>query len=315
MSVPHNDNFVRYLAAKKSIDDRSLNFRVWQALASACTARPPGILCVLEVGAGIGTMVERLASHGLLNQAAYTAIDMAEDNITEARRRLADWGVIQGYQIRNEPGASLVLERAGDFLQLHLETIDLFDFIARESSHRRWDLLIAHAFLDLIDIPATLPKLFSLLNPGGMFYFTINFDGLTVFEPAIDPLFDDTILHLYHRTMDERLINGKPSGDSLAGRHLFTHLRQAGARLLAAGASDWVVAPLTGNDSYPGDEANFLHFIIHTIDQEVRNHPEMDQQRFAEWIALRHAQVERGELVYIAHQLDFFGQWMGNMAG
>jgi hypothetical protein len=33
----------------------------------------------------------------------------------------------------------------------------------------------------------------------------------------------------------------------------------------------------------------------------------LDPVRFEAWIAERHAQIERGELVYIAHQLDFFG--------
>ena len=29
---------------------------------------------------------------------------------------------------------------------------------------------------------------------------------------------------------------------------------------------------------------------------------------FEAWIAERHAQIERGELVYITHQMDFLGQ-------
>ena len=42
-------------------------------------------------------------------------------------------------------------------------------------------------------------------------------------------------------SMGERVRHGRPAGDSRSGRHLFAHLRRAGARLLAAGASDWVV--------------------------------------------------------------------------
>jgi hypothetical protein len=33
--------------------------------------------------------------------------------------------------------------------------------------------------------------------------------------------------------------------------------------------------------------------------------------RLAEWIARRHAQVEEGSLIYIAHQLDFVGRRLG----
>jgi hypothetical protein len=67
-----------------------------------------------------------------------------------------------------------------------------------------------------------------------------------------------------------------------------------------------VVIPVRGR--YPADEAYFLHFILHTLDQALRRHPELDARQFARWIERRHAQIERGELVYIAHQIDVFGR-------
>ena len=57
-----------------------------------------------------------------------------------------------------------------------------------------------------------------------------------------------------------------------------------------------------------GDEAYFLHFIIHTIGTALRGHPELDPVRLLSWITQRHAQIEAGSLVYIAHQLDFLGR-------
>ena len=68
----------------------------------------------------------------------------------------------------------------------------------------------------------------------------------------------------------------------------------------------WIVHPHEGG--YPADEAYFLHFIIHTIYLALAGHPELDQERLVSWTAQRHAQIERGELVYIAHQLDIFGK-------
>lgn len=278
----HDYSFTRYLAAKKTVDDRALNGQVWQALGKAMPAPP---VRVLEVGAGIGTMAERLVEHGFIQQAHYTAIDSQPENIAAARQRL-----------HSLPTA----------VSLELETIDLFEFVVRERGRRTWDLLIAHAFLDLMDIPATLPQLFALLPPGGLFYFSLNFDGATILEPAIDPELDALIERLYHQTMDERITAGKPSGDSQSGRHLFTHLQQARATILAAGSSDWVV--FAGESGYAADEAYFLHFIIHTIQTALTGHPALDANRFADWVTQRHAQIESGELVYIAHQLDFLGR-------
>ena len=106
--------------------------------------------------------------------------------------------------------------------------------------------------------------------------------------------------------MDERRVDGRPAGSSRTGRRLFAPLTAAGATLLAAGSSDWLVFP--GPDGYPGDEAYFLHFIIHTIQQALEGHPELPEAAFRAWVAQRHAQIQRQELVYIAHQLDFFGR-------
>jgi len=174
-------------------------------------------------------------------------------------------------------------------------------------------MLIAHAFLDLIDVPAALPHLLALLRPGGLFYFTLNFDGVTIFEPALDPALDAQIERLYHETMDRRIVNGLPSGDSRTGRHLFAHLRGAGAQILAAGSSDWVVFP--GPAGYPADEASFLHAILQTVERALHGHPELDAAQFAAWVAARREQVERAELTYIAHQIDVLGSVPGGQAG
>lgn len=308
MTVPRPTHyrFTRYLAAKKSLDDRSLNRRVWDSLAlEVAKIRRTDPLRVLEVGCGLGTMVERLLDAGLLINAAYTAIDAQGENLAAARERLGRYAAEKGYRLAPEKGG-MIFQGRGQRLFLELEGIDLFDFLPREVGRSTWDLLMAHAFLDLVDVPTTLPLLFSLLGPGGLFYFTLNFDGATILEPEIDPDFDRLVESLYHRTMDQRLIGGKPSGDSLTGRHLFSHLKAAGAELLAAGSSDWVVFP--GPGGYEADEAYFLHFIIHTLHQALQHHPEVEAPRLSAWIEERHAQIERQELIFIAHQLDFLGR-------
>lgn len=313
MSIPATYSFTRYLAAKKSVDDRALNRRVWQSLRQALpTAKSEAPLRVLEVGAGIGTMVERALTWGLLTNASYTAIDAEPDNIAEARRRLPQWGLTEGFVVKDEGQQPLHFRRDRQDVTVALETIDLFDFIVRKRGRRAWDLLITHAFLDLMDVPATLPALFSLLEPGGLFYFTIVFDGATILQPEIDPVLDAQIERLYHQTMDQRIVNGQPSGDSQAGRHLFHHLRANGAELLDVGSSDWVIFP--GSDGYQADEAYFLHFIIHTIDTALAEHPDLDTEHFNAWITQRQEQIEHGKLVYMAHQLDFLGRIPGPAA-
>jgi len=294
-------SFPRYLASKKTVDDRALNTHVWEALKRSL---PDKRLEVIEIGAGIGTMIERAVERGLLGDATYTAIDAMGENIAEARRRLPLWAKAQGFELRFTAEGATLQHPLGE-ITVDLETADVFDFLEGHGN-RRWDGLIAHAFLDLTDIPSALPRLLGCLRPDGLCYFTLNFDGATILEPAIDPAFDTQIELLYHRTMDERVTDGRPSGDSQSGRRLFTCLRDAGVEILDSGSSDWVV--FANGDGYRADEAYFLHFIVDTIGSALRLHAEIDSARFARWIAERHAQIERGELVYIAHQLDFLGR-------
>jgi predicted O-methyltransferase YrrM len=307
MPIPHTYSFARYLSAKKSVDDRALNQSVWQSLVAALPrATPEKPLQILEVGAGLGTMVERLSAGGMLTHATYTAIDLEPTLIAEARRRLPRWAAAQGLQVLQDTQTLLRVQRPDQAVRVETEAIDLWRFVTREQGQRTWDLLVAQAFLDLVDVPTTLPALLSLLRPGGLLYCPITFDGGTVFQPELDPEFDVAIAACYHQTMDQRLIAGKPSGDSRTGRHLFAHFQAAGAEVLAAGGSDWVV--FAGPNGYAADEAYFLHFIIHTMHTALTGHPHLDAARFTAWIAQRHAQVEQGTLVYIAHQLDVLGR-------
>jgi predicted O-methyltransferase YrrM len=307
MPIPCTYSFTRYLTAKQSVDERALNRHVWQSLVAALPrATPDQPLQILEVGAGLGTMVERLFAGGMLTNATYTAIDMEPTLIAEARRRLPQWAAVQGLQVQQDSQAQLHMQGPGQDISVATEAIDLFRFIAREQGQRVWDLLIAQALLDLVDVPTTLPALLSLVRPGGLLYCPITFDGATVFQPEIDREFDAAIEVCYHQTMDRRLVAGKPSGDSRTGRHLFTHLRAVGVAVLAAGSSDWVV--FAGPNGYAADEAYFLHFILHTMHTALRGQPDLDAERLTAWIAQRHTQVEQGTLVYIAHQLDVLGR-------
>src|SRR5271165_3069486 len=151
MSIPLTYSLMRYLAAKKSVDDRALNWQVWQhlvaALPRATTEQP---LRILEVGAGIGSMAERLLAGDVLTHATYTAIDKAPTLLAEAHRRLRQWADEQGFKVHENRQGQLHVSRAGQHITVETEAIDVARFMARERGRRAWDLLIGQAFLDLI---------------------------------------------------------------------------------------------------------------------------------------------------------------------
>jgi hypothetical protein len=145
-----------------------------------------------------------------------------------------------------------------------------------------------------------LEALFTLTK--GSAWFTINFDGMSTIQPLIDRALDEKIERLYHASMDGRLTGG----DSRTGRNLFEHLRCVDAEILAAGASDWVVYAQDG--AYAADEKYFMQFILHFFEESLGDCDELQPGELTRWLTNRQQQIERGELVYIAHQMDFLAR-------
>jgi SAM-dependent methyltransferase len=292
--------YARYLAAKTTVDDRALNRAV---LAELRRLLPAGAPRVLEVGAGLGTMAARLLDWGVVGAGEYVLLDANRQLLDSSRRWLSDWAAAREVRCELLPDGLQV----GD-LQVRLVHAELGSYL--EAGHGELaDVLIANAVLDLVDVRAVLPGLLRLLAPGGVYWFTINYDGESIFAPGYRH--DDLVMRAYHQDMDERIRYGRPAGESRTGRRLFHHLRDAGAPALAAGSSDWVVYPAP-DGSYPADEAYFLHTILDTIQQALQNRQdEVEPADLADWLAVRRRQLAAGELVYIAHQLDFAGRSPG----
>jgi hypothetical protein len=291
-------SFPHYLLSKQSVDDRALNKDVLSALRGNLPQEP---LRIIEVGAGVGTMLRRLVRWDVIQQAEYVMVDEMAENIEYASAWAKVWAEETGLSVERSGENRARVFDARREVHIRFEQADVFDFIQKNQTPA--DLLTAHAFLDLLPMPESLTKLLSLTT--SLAWLTINFDGVTTFEPTIDAALDAQIERLYHETMDRRATGG----DSQSGRHLFGHLRSAGTDILAAGASDWVVFAKDGK--YLDDEKYFLQFILHFFEESLTGHAELDAEAFANWLRERHAQIERGELVYIAHQMDFLVKQIG----
>ena len=168
---------------------------------------------------------------GVVGTGEYILLDTDRQLLDHSRRWLRDWAAARGLRSDLLPDGLQV----GD-LRVRLVHAELGSYL--ETDHGALaDVLIANAVLDLVDVPAILPGLLRLLVPGGVYWFTINYDGESIFTPGHPH--DDQVMQAYHRDMDERVRYGL-AGESRTGRHLFHHLRAAGAPALAAGSSDWV---------------------------------------------------------------------------
>jgi len=278
-------SFERYLDAKRTVDDRALDRRVLDRFVREL----PAPARVLEVGAGTGAMVERLLDWDCLpGEVHYTAVDVDAASLGTARDRLRERGFEPSIPVPGDPEATVL---ANDGVTVEFVDADAVEFA--RATDRRWDAVVGHAVLDLFDLDEAIPALCGVV-PGGLAYFTVTFDGATAFEPS-RPL-DDQVVARYHGRMDDG------DGSSRAGSRLLARLPAHGARVLAAGGSDWVVHSQNGR--YPADEAYFLHHLVRTVEGALDGDPEIDDDGLAEWAAARHRSVADGELVAVAHNLD-----------
>lgn len=276
--------FHAFLRAKQSVDDRALHQGVYGALLDWLAQPRQMPLEVLEIGCGIGAMIRRLERWRTWEVSPvpvrYTALDRDPANIALLPPPHSD--------------RCAVLPVVDDFYPFAADAI---------AQGRRYDLVIAHAVLDLLHLPRALPLLHQLIRPNGAGWFTLNFDGATILEPAINPPFDDLVEARYHATMDARVTDGAPSGDSRTGRHLFAAFPAAGLQIVAAGPSDWVVR--TQDGAYPAEEQQFVHSILETMRGALAGDAQIEPQRFEQWLARRHEQLAGGALTYLAKQYDF----------
>ena len=286
---------IDYLDAKRTVDDRALDRRVWNRFLAALEADGADEVRIVEVGAGIGSMVARLADRASLPaRVSYRAVDRDPECIAAARERLPGWLEAAGYDVGGRDDRIVATDDAdGTRLEVAFETADALA-LADDA-----DAVVAAAFLDLVDLERALSRLSTLLRDGGVLYAPCTFDGKTAFAPA-HPL-DDRVERLYHRHMDE--VREQP-GSSRAGRDLLEAAPAAGFDVCAVGGMDWVISPRNGE--YPAAEATVLAHLLETIDGAVADYPAStlapaDRER---WVETRRRQLEAGELVAVVHHLD-----------
>jgi len=302
-------DYVRYLKAKETVDKRSINTYVFNTFIKHISNRIDirDTISVLDVGSGLGSSFKRIfesVAHGHIN---YTIVDIEEAHVTTAKVEIAQWLRGKGYAIQEDNAGDIGVKDNVRSVDLHFETADALA-LASESA-QTFDGLVGQAFLDIVPLESGLSALFEALKPNGVFYFPINFDGISALLPVVDRARDTLVEEIFHRSMNER--DGGRTGGSQTGRQLLTALPTAGAAIDAVGASDWIVRPAPNGDSYPYDEAYFLKSILKFMHDELTASGEITSEEVATWYDQRRSQLHEGKLKYIAHQLDYTGRFVG----
>jgi SAM-dependent methyltransferase len=319
--MPAPGNVREYLEAKRLTDLRSVSRPVFtrfkKLFAGVRTPR------VLDAGTGTGLMIRRLLAAGHPEGLDIWGVDIDPGNCAAAAGMIRREMVRKGYGAAvggaNTPGDYYLegshppgAERGGPSggarvkppVRVRILCGDFLgeDFLARTSG-AQFDCVTAHAFMDLVPLDEGVERAHTLLRDGGIFYSSINYDGLTRLLPLFeDRTFGGELLRYYDETMDRRKKEGRLTGGSRTGSLLFNALEDRGFEILDYGSSDWQVFPR--DRTYRNREKTFLRHLLGFICSENKNNPRVDGRLLEKWREERLGAVEDARLSLFTHQAD-----------
>lgn len=299
---PPEFDLQRYVAVKRTVEDRAASSRVLEVLREGLGSKPRPR--VLDFGAGLGYTLDRLLDREVMPDGTeYIGVDLAPELTAAAEDRLRNHEAVVPRD--NDHGAGFEWQGDDAGIRISFQTGDAYSYLQTDSAP--WDFVIAQAFLAEPDVAVALDKIAAGLRPGGVCYFPMVFDGITRFEPPVDPGLDEAIINRYHASLEQVDQSGQPGGNPKAGRAVVEAVDARGADLLAVASADWVIYPR--GTGYPGDEAYLLHQLVGSIESAVSSREVIDSDRIAEWVETRRDQVSNGQLVFISHRLDILARF------
>jgi SAM-dependent methyltransferase len=296
--------FAEYLEAKLEIDSRSLSPGVAEAFRERLARMDSPRL--LDVGTGTGAMLRRLARIPMRGEPFLVGLDSEAASLSRGRREVAGALRQDGWSVRPSGGgeAHLRCGRGRRRLDVALLQGDVMeDRLPEVVAAGGFHAVTAHAILDLLPPKAALVRLRALLDPGGLLYTTLNYDGLTVLLPSRDYAgFEARLLRAYDRSMEQRRYRGRRTAGAKSGRRIHDALLRGGWQVLALGSSDWCVAPVDGEHT-PGRRV-FLRAMLGFMRAEGSRARGIDGRELERWHRERLEDVAQGRLALVVHQLD-----------
>ncbi|MEP6894568.1 MAG: hypothetical protein ABI986_03075, partial [Chloroflexota bacterium] len=124
-------SFPHYLLSKQSVDDRALNKDVLETLKANLLQQP---IRIIEVGAGIGTMLRRLMQWDVIHKAEYGLVDEIAENIEYASVWIPQFATEAGLSVERSGQNRLRVFDQVHEVQIRLEQANVFDLIQKIKS-------------------------------------------------------------------------------------------------------------------------------------------------------------------------------------
>lgn len=298
-------SYQRYLKSKATIDARAMHPRVWSNFINHVVRNNGSEIHIVEVGCGLGDMLQKIVSILESKTIFYTGIDSNIANIEYAQstysRRPMSESIDHWTAIEHPDSGSSCNAR---FIHSDVFNIDS-DMLERPA-----DAVIAKAVIDLVPIRRFLQTISTWTIRNTLLYCPITFNGQTAFYPFVeDADLDARVWTVYHDSMDLRntIHDGRRGGSRAGDRFIHELIDMPGAMLVDAGGSDWYVAA-NASGCYPDNEQYFLQHILHLVDKELESSGQISRQDRTEWVTARRRQIEAATCAMRAHNLDILAR-------
>jgi threonine dehydrogenase-like Zn-dependent dehydrogenase/FMN phosphatase YigB (HAD superfamily) len=246
---------LEYLKAKNVVDAQSIHGPTYLKIAQHLTVPANGILQVVDVGAGLLSMLELFLKGrhdkppllSLLDKKVkgmeYIAYEPNLGLLEGCKRRLRELGF---EPLHEAHGSECTFHRARQNVTVHLKTMD---FTLEVQGKMEPQLLVGCCFADLMDPHELVESLFQCTSSGDMLvYFPITFCGITQFLPP-RPFgvggerrrrripSDTTAFQMYSDVLTNQ------HGHNLEPTKLVSAMEAHGGILLNRGPSNWNICP------------------------------------------------------------------------
>ncbi len=271
-------SFTDFLEAKRAADERSRDHKTFELFLHYLRSTPKA--SVLDAGTGTGAMARRLVA--ALPDADCEVIGLDTDCEAIA---VAD-SVSKEYDQR----------------RLSFACHSLFD-AQTDGLVSTVSAVTAHSFVDEFPPAALLQAFRRLLGGQGMVYTSLTYNGRTEFFPqSQDEEYENRMLALYDRSMDERTFEGKPIAGSRGASRFLAAAEQEGFGIVSFGGSDWCIQPRSGE--YRRGDAVLLEGMVDFVANESLRHDGMDAERTEAWRTERKTQIREQRLRLLVHHVD-----------
>jgi SAM-dependent methyltransferase len=297
----HSFHLTEYLEAKMKVDEKSINRSVLRTFKSLILKKKDP--AIVDLGTGTGMMIRRLSRFPLHGDVAMYGVDSDQRCCAAAFDYVKNTLLRLGYAVVAE-NDRVVARKPGTRLTIHIVQSDMLDRSLQGSlgiSHVQ--CVTANAFMDIIPLRSGMEHISELLEKGGIFYSTINYDGrTTLLPPWKNQTFEQSLLSVYDNSMDERLAGGLRTGGSRTGSLIFSAAQEAGLHVEDFGSSDWQLFPARGR--YSKTVKYFLNSIVTMIYREGEKSSKTDRRELDSWYEERLCQTDMNALALITHQTD-----------